>query len=44
MQEEVTDKTVAVAIKATKLSGRALQSALRKILAQWEKSLSLIHI
>lgn len=38
MQEEVTDKTVAVAIKATKLSGRALQSALRKILAQWEKS------
>lgn len=38
MQEEVNDKTVAVVIKATKLSGRALQAALRKVMAQWEKS------
>ena len=32
MQEEVTRKTIALAIKAAKLDGKMLQAALRKLL------------
>ena len=36
MQEEVNDKTAQVAVKVTKLTGRALQAALKKLLAVWK--------
>ena len=37
MQEEVNDKTVQVAVKVTKLSGRALQAAMSKLLKVWKE-------
>lgn len=36
MQEEVNDKTAQVAVKVTKLTGRALQAALKKLLVVWK--------
>ena len=46
MQEEVTRKTIALAIKTAKLDGKVLQAALRKLLQLYRKArdLSLIHI
>lgn len=38
MQEEVTRKTIALAIKTAKLDGKALQAALRKFLQLYRKS------
>ena len=38
MQEQVTDKAVAVIIKGGKLSGRVLKAALRKALQEMEKA------
>ena len=37
MQDEVNQKTVALSIRATKLTGRVLASALRKILEEGKK-------
>ncbi len=37
MQEEVNDKTAQVAVKVTKLTGRALQAALKKAACCVEK-------
>lgn len=37
MQEEVTRKTIAIAIKAAKLDGKLLQAALRKFLQIYRK-------
>lgn len=39
MQDEVTEKTVAISIKATKLTAALLQAALKKLLAQAKKQL-----
>ena len=56
MEEDVTRRTVAISVQATKLTGRVLCKAFQKFLAQAEKqrrasltphgrqSLSLIHI
>lgn len=38
MQEEVDQKTIALAIKTGKLTGQALQAALKKYLAAWQKA------
>lgn len=38
MQEEVTNRTVTLAISATKLTARTLQAAMRKLLAAWKQS------
>ena len=38
MQEEVTRKTIALAIKAAKLDGKMLQAALRKLLQLYRKA------
>ena len=38
MQEEIENRTVALAISTSKLTGRALQAALRKLLAEMKKS------
>ena len=43
MQEEVTRKTVALAIKAAKLDARLLQAALRKLLQQYQKHRNVPH-
>lgn len=43
MQEEVTRKTVALAIKAAKLDARLLQAALRKLLQQYQKHRDAPH-
>ena len=37
MQDEVNQKTIALSIRATKLTGRVLASALRKILEEGKK-------
>ena len=37
MQEEVTEKTVALSVRAVKMTGRLLQSVLRKVLAEIRK-------
>jgi len=37
MQEEVTDKTVALSVRAGKMTARVLRSALRKLLAEMKK-------
>ncbi len=37
MQEEVEHRTVTLAISTTKLTGRVLKAAIRKLLASWEK-------
>jgi hypothetical protein len=37
MQEEVEHRTVTLAISATKLTGRVLKAAIRKLLASWKK-------
>ena len=34
MQDEVNEKTVAISIKATKLTAALLQAAMKKLLAQ----------
>ena len=38
MQEEVENRSVTLAISATKLSARVLRSAIAKLLAEWQKS------
>lgn len=38
MQEEVTRKTIALAIKTAKLDGKVLQAALRKLLQLYRKA------
>ena len=38
MQEEIENRTVALAISTGKLTGRALQAAIRKLLAEMKKS------
>ena len=38
MQEEVENRSVTLAISATKLSARVLKSAIAKLLAEWQKS------
>ena len=38
MQEEVENRSVTLAISATKLSARILKSAIAKLLAEWQKS------
>lgn len=38
MQEEIENRTVALAISTSKLTGRALQAALHKLLAEMKKS------
>ena len=38
MQEEVENKSVALSIKATKLTASVLKAALRKALAEMEKA------
>lgn len=43
MQEEVTQKTIALSIKATKLTGRALQAAMRKFLQMYRKKRDTPH-
>ena len=43
MQEEVTRKTVALAIKAAKLDARLLQAVLRKLLQQYQKHRNTPH-
>ena len=43
MQEEVTQRTVALCVEATKLSAGMLQQAMKKVLDEMQK-LSLIHI
>ena len=43
MQEEVTRKTVALAIKTAKLDARLLQAALRKLLQQYQKHRDAPH-
>lgn len=37
MQEEVTERTVALSVRAAKMTGRLLQSVLRKVLAEIRK-------
>ena len=37
MQEEVEHRTVTLAISSTKLTGRVLKAAIRKLLASWKK-------
>jgi hypothetical protein len=37
MQEEVTERTVALSVRAVKMTGRLLQSVLRKVLAEIKK-------
>lgn len=37
MQEEVTERTVALSVRAVKMTGRLLQSVLRKVLAEIRK-------
>lgn len=37
MQEEVEHRTVTLAISTTKLTGRVLKAAIRKLLASWKK-------
>lgn len=39
MQEEVENRTVTLAISTTKLTGRVLKAAIRKLLASWKKGL-----
>ena len=39
MQDEVNEKTVAISIKATKLTAALLQAAMKKLLAQAKKQL-----
>lgn len=43
MQEEVTRKTIAIAIKAAKLDGKLLQAALRKFLQIYRKKRDTPH-
>ena len=43
MQEEVDQKTIALAIKTGKLTGQALQAAMKKFLAARQKSKSKVH-
>ena len=43
MQEEVTRKTIALAIKAAKLDGKMLQAALRKLLQLYRKARDTPH-
>jgi len=38
LQEEVENRSVTLAISATKLSARVLRSAIAKLLAEWQKS------
>ncbi len=38
MQEEIENRTVALAISTGKLTGRALQAAIRKLLADLKKN------
>ena len=38
MQEEIENRSVTLAISATKLSARVLRSAIAKLLAEWQKS------
>ena len=42
MQEEVTRKTIALAIKTAKLDGKVLQAALRKLLQLYTMIASII--
>ena len=44
MQEEVTRKTIALAIKTAKLDGKVLQAALRKLLQLYRKARDTPHI
>ena len=37
MQEEVNDKTIALSVKTTKLTGTMLKGALQKFLSEMEK-------
>ena len=37
MHEEIKDRTAQVAVKVTKLTGRALQTALKKLLKVWQE-------
>ena len=43
MQEEVDQKTIALAIKTGKLTGQVLQAAMKKFLAARQKSKAKIH-
>ena len=43
MQEETTQKTIALAIKAAKLDGKMLQAALRKLLQLYRKARDTPH-
>ena len=43
MQEEVTRKTIALAIKTAKLDGKVLQAALRKLLQLYRKARDTPH-
>ena len=45
MQDEVNEKTVALSIKATKLTAKLLQAAIRKLLAEGKKQIDkqLLH-
>ena len=38
LQEEIENRSVTLAISATKLSARVLRSAIAKLLAEWQKS------
>ena len=40
MQEEVTSKTIALAIKTAKLDGKVLQAALRQFMQLYEATLA----
>ena len=37
MQDEINEKTIAISIKATKLTAQTLQKALKLLLAQMKK-------
>ena len=43
MQEEITNKTIALSVKTGKMSGKALQAAMRKFLQMYRKKDTLHH-
>lgn len=44
MQDEVNEKTVAISIKATKLTAKLLQAALKKLLAEGKKQIDTVGV
>ena len=43
MQEEVTQKTIALSMKTGKLTAQVLQAALKKYLQHWAKGKNTLH-